>query len=125
MGLSLLALGCGGNGDSSSSASKFAGTYDGTWVHVGDATDTGPSLWIVDNDGHVQGYDDDPGRDTTFLVVGSIDSAGNLSTVSTPGSGEAASLNGKLTLDGTGKLAGVLVWGTTPPLSYQYTFQRR
>ncbi|MGV3618119.1 MAG: hypothetical protein ACO1SV_22565 [Fimbriimonas sp.] len=118
------AVGCGGSG-SNGNVERFAGEYTGTWVNLADAEDAGTNHWTVSADGTITGQDFDPGRDTTFNVVGRINGGGNVTTVSTPsGGGDGASLNGSLSFDNQNRLTGTLVWGTTPPLSYRYTFTR-
>ncbi|HSJ08805.1 MAG TPA: hypothetical protein VK928_02800 [Longimicrobiales bacterium] len=103
----------------------FAGTWTGEWVALADATDRGTSQWTVSENGAVSGTDVDPGRGTTFTVVGTLDENGRLTTISTPGDGSGpASLEGTMTLDGDDGMSGVLVWGVEPPLSYRYTFTR-
>ncbi|RYG38483.1 hypothetical protein EON81_03560 [bacterium] len=122
----LLALaGCGGS-SGGDSASPYAGTYSGTWTNLDDARDAGTATWTVQNDGTISGTDNDPGRETAFNIVGRIDSAGTVTTTSTPaGGGEAATLNGRLLFGTSGELAGTLNWGVEPPLSYRYAFTRQ
>lgn len=123
--LSVCAVACGCAGSNSSlSAARFAGTYHGTWVNVNDASDAGTSTWTVSSTGAVDGTDTDPGRATTFHVVGQIDAFGNLQSMSTPAGESAASLDGLLQFQSNGDLSGILVWGVAPPLSYRYTFTR-
>jgi len=121
----LLACGCAGQSASVASIPRFAGTWEGTWTNVADSTDAGTSTWTVNGDGTVDGHDFDAGRSTTFHVVGSISGTGALSSVSTPLTGAAATLNGPLSLSDNNHLSGVLVWGVSPPLSYQYSFTRK
>lgn len=123
--LSICALACGCGGSSSSvSVARFAGSYHGTWVNQADASDAGTAAWTVSSTGAVDGTDTDPGRDTSFHVVGTIDALGNLTSTSTPAEGAAATLNGALGFDGDSKLTGILEWGVAPPLSYRYTFTK-
>jgi hypothetical protein len=101
---------------------RFAGTYHGTWVNVADSADAGTSIWTVSASGAVDGTDTDPGRDTTFHVVGHLDTFGNLTSTSTPVGDSPSSLDGPLQFNSSGNLTGILVWGVVPPLSYRYTF---
>jgi len=120
----LLAAGCGGSGGGPS-VDRFAGTYTGTWTAVGDAEDTGTSTWTISPDGTVTGKDVDPSTNTTYTVVGTINRQGQLSSMSTPNNDAGpATLDGRLQFDNQGRLAGTLVWGVTPPISYNYTFSR-
>lgn len=124
VGFGLLAslLGCGG---ANQSASRFMGNYTGTWVGIADPTDAGTSNWTIDVSGLVTGTDVDPGRGTTFTVLGTINGDGDLSSESTPAAGGgSALLTGRLDFDGDGKLTGILTWQVTPPLQYRYTFTR-
>jgi len=121
----LLVCGCGGSSSSVSSANRFAGTWNGTWVNVNDPKDAGDSLWTVDSTGAVDGQDFDPGRTTIFHVVGSIDGSGMLSSNSTPAGGSPSTLDGPFSVTAGGQFTGILVWGVVPPLSYRYTFTRK
>jgi hypothetical protein len=120
----VVAGGCAGNSDSSAT-SRFPGAYDGTWVNLANPADAGTATWTISSDGTVHGQDFDPGRDTTFQIGGHIDADGNLTSLSTPATGEPASLAGRLTFDPQGRLSGVLEWGVQPPLQYRYTFTPR
>jgi len=119
----LAVAGCGGSGSTPATA-KFAGTYSGTWVNTTNAADAGTSTWTISRDGIIDGHDFDAGRDTTFHVVGEIDGKGNITSVSTPTTGAAATLNGPVTFGADGKLSGILAWGVTPVLDYTYTFTK-
>lgn len=119
----LAAAGCGGNSNSLST-SRFAGTYTGTWVSLDNPADQGTCQWTFSSNGAINGQDVDPGRNTTFTIVGRTDALGNITTTSTPASGEAASLNGTVAFDSTGKLTGILTWGVSPALQYRYTFTK-
>lgn len=124
VGLALIAslAGCGG---ATQSVTRFAGHYTGTWVGIADPTDAGTSDWTVDVSGLVTGTDVDPGRGTTFAILGTINGDGDFSAESTPGDGSgSAMLAGKLDFDGDGKLTGILTWQVAPPLQYRYTFTR-
>ena len=95
-------------------------------MNLADGSDAGTSNWTIDGNGRVEGTDTDPGRSTTFHVVGTIDAAGNLVTTSTPENGDpAASLNGHMMIDDANQFTGTLVWGVDPaPISYRYTFTK-
>ncbi|WP_025226556.1 hypothetical protein [Fimbriimonas ginsengisoli] len=121
---SVLAAGCGGS-SAALSPGRFAGTYNGTWVHTTDLTDAGTSTWTFSPDGAIDGTDTDPGRHTTFHVVGHIDAVGHVTTTSTPTGGDPATLTGTLAFDVQSRLSGILVWGVTPPLNYRYTLTRQ
>jgi hypothetical protein len=120
--LLLVVAGCGG--DSATGSNPFAGTYQGTWVNVDDATDAGTSTWTIHSDGRVTGQDIDPNEDITYNLNGTINWRGDLETTSTPTEGDSASLDGRLMFDQNRKLTGVLTWGVQPPLDYRYTFTR-
>jgi len=122
--LLLAAVGCGGSGNSTALAARFAGTWSGTWVNTTNAADAGTSTWTIDANGNVDGHDFDAGRSTTFHVVGKIDPLGSFTSVSTPTTGAGASLDGPLSFGANGKLSGTLAWGVTPVLDYVYTFTK-
>jgi hypothetical protein len=116
-------IGC--SGDNIVVPSRFTGMYDGTWKNIADAQDQGSSVWSVDSSGNISGEDYDPRNNITYHVVGKIDEAGRVTTVSTPDNGQpASSLNGAMTSE-NGWFTGQLVWGVEPPLTYNYTFTRR
>lgn len=118
----LAVVGCGGSGSNPVSRS-FAGMYEGTWVNVNDASDTGTSMWIVAADGTITGTDTETGDGVTYAVGGDIDAAGNVDATTTQGE-ESDSLTGRLQFDNQNRLTGNLVWGSVPPLTYRYTFTR-
>ncbi len=118
-----LLAGCAGNGNGLSPA-RFAGTWQGTWVNTADSSDAGTSTWTISPSGVVTGQDFDPGRGTTFDVVGNIDATGRFTSHSTPTGGEPASLNGNLAFNNDRILTGILEWGVAPPLTYTYGFHR-
>jgi hypothetical protein len=120
----LVACGCGGSTGPTAQTARFAGTWNGTWINVDNATDAGTSLWTVAADGTVDGHDYDSGRQTVFHVVGSINALGNLTSVSTPTNAGPASLDGPFTFSGNNQFSGILAWGVTPVLNYRYVFTR-
>ena len=121
--IALFLTGCGGS-SATAPMSPFVGTWNGTWVNVSDATDAGTSTWTIDSNGNVDGQDFDPGRSTTFHVVGAVTPVGVLTSNSTPTGGSPASLNGTFKFSTSAKFAGILAWGVTPVLNYQYTFSQ-
>jgi len=113
--------------DSSANDYKYAGTWTGTWVNVSDASDHGTSTWTIQSSGAVSGTDIDPTLGISYHVAGTITKEGQLTSTATPTPtvGAPASLNGTLALGtGNNSLAGDLVWGVSPPLTYHYTLTR-
>ena len=119
--LGLAIVGCGGNGTGTSlSTDRFAGTYSGVWINVDDATDSGTANFHFGANGVMTGEEFDPGGVQSGTLVGTIDATGNLTSVLTEET-EVSDFNGRLALDGSGTLSGILVWQGPPLISYRYT----
>jgi hypothetical protein len=115
-------MGCGGSGSNPTSPA-LAGTYEGTWVNVADATDTGTSTWTIAADGTITGTDTDDSDEGVYTVTGDIDDAGNVDATTRLGE-DSDSLTGRLRFDAQNRLTGNLVWDGVPPATYRYTFTR-
>ncbi len=119
----LILVGCGG-ASSSLASHPYTGSWTGTWVNISDPADAGTSEWTVDSSGLIDGHDFDPGRTTTFHVVGNITESGALTSNSTPAGGSPATLDGQMRFSSANHISGTLAWGVSPVLSYRYTFIR-
>lgn len=122
----LLALaGCGGSSSTGTPARTLAGEYQATWVNVADAEDHGISSWTIGQDGQIAGNDVDVSGEFSYIVLGTTDASGNVNaTTSRIGPEEVIALTGRLQFDDQGRLVGDLLWASTPPLTYRYTFTR-
>ncbi|MGV3615253.1 MAG: hypothetical protein ACO1SV_07955 [Fimbriimonas sp.] len=122
IGLSL--AGCGGSGSAPvMSTGRFAGTYAGPWVNVDDPSDHGTAELTFDANGAVTGEEFGPDGGPSGTLTGNIDAAGTLRAVLTEET-EVSDFDGTLTLDGSGNLAGILIWKGPPVISYRYSLSR-
>ncbi len=120
--LTIALVGCGGSG----STETLAGSYQGSWMNVADATDVGTSTWTISPNGQINGTDVDGPDDSSYTVSGQIDGLGNVNaTTSLVGGNETIPLTGRLERDSQGRLTGDLVWASNPPSTYRYTFNRQ
>lgn len=75
-------MGCGGGGNSSTGASRYAGRYTGTFVDAANSID-GDITFNVGSDGAVTGSGKDAKTGQLDPFVGSIDDVGNLNVTVT------------------------------------------